>query len=98
LIGGHDSLIYFREIAKRTETAFIEQFQQQSDEAYVKDMLAQVCDDISKEIRAIFTERWSLRDGEKVPEDSDLKLTNDGVELDPRSRKSIQGQRQDRHP
>lgn len=41
LKGGHDSLIYFREIAKRTESRFIEQFMAQSDEVYVNDLLSQ---------------------------------------------------------
>jgi hypothetical protein len=42
LKGGHDSLIYFREISKRTESKFIEEFLAQSDETYVKDLLSQV--------------------------------------------------------
>ena len=42
LKGGHDSLIYFREISKRTESRFIDEFAAQSDEAYVKDLLSQV--------------------------------------------------------
>jgi hypothetical protein len=42
LKGGHDSLIYFREISKRTESRFIEEFMAQSDEAYLKDVLCQV--------------------------------------------------------
>jgi hypothetical protein len=36
------SLIYFREISKRTENQFVEEFLRQSDEAYLKDMLGQV--------------------------------------------------------
>jgi len=42
LEGGHDSLIYFREIAKRTESRFIEEFSSQSDDGYAKDVLSQV--------------------------------------------------------
>lgn len=42
LEGGHNSLIYFREIAKRTESHFIEEFSSQSDEGYAKDVLSQV--------------------------------------------------------
>lgn len=42
LKGGHDSLIYFREIAKRTESRFIEQFTTQSEEAYLNDLLSQI--------------------------------------------------------
>ena len=42
LAGGRRSLLYFREIAKRKETAFIAEFSEQTEEAYLKDMLAQV--------------------------------------------------------
>ena len=42
LKGGHDSLIYFREIAKRAESRFIEQFTTQSEEAYLNDLLSQI--------------------------------------------------------
>lgn len=42
LDGGHESLIYFREIAKRTESRFIAEFVSQSDEAYINDLLSQV--------------------------------------------------------
>jgi len=42
LEGGHDSLIYFREIAKRTESRFIEERSSQSDDGYAKDVLSQV--------------------------------------------------------
>ena len=42
LHGGHQSLIYFREIAKRTETTFIDQFLGQEDTARLKDLLGQV--------------------------------------------------------
>lgn len=42
LDGGHDSLIYFREIARRTERTFVEEFKRQSDEDYINDVLRQV--------------------------------------------------------
>jgi hypothetical protein len=42
LHGGHQSLIYFREIAKRTEAAFIEEFLGQDDAPRIKDLLGQV--------------------------------------------------------
>lgn len=42
LAGGRRSLLYFREIAKRKETAFIADFNEQSEESYLKDLLAQV--------------------------------------------------------
>ena len=42
LDGGHDSLIYFREISKRTESRFIDAFIAQPDETYLKDLLSQV--------------------------------------------------------
>lgn len=42
LDGGHESLIYFREIAKRTESKFIDEFLKQTEDAYVKDLLDQV--------------------------------------------------------
>jgi hypothetical protein len=41
LSGGHSSLIYFSEIAKRTEAKFIDQFIEQRESEYVKDMLGQ---------------------------------------------------------
>jgi len=40
--GGNLSLIYFREIAKRTEAKFIDEFTAQSESNYVKDVLGQV--------------------------------------------------------
>jgi hypothetical protein len=40
--GGHQSLVYFREIAKRTEAAFIDDFLGQTDAARIKDLLGQV--------------------------------------------------------
>lgn len=42
LKGGHDSLIYFREIAKRTESKFIDQFKGQTEDAYLADLLSQI--------------------------------------------------------
>lgn len=42
LKGGHSSLIYFREIAKRTEHRFVKEFSEQSDQDYVNDLLSQV--------------------------------------------------------
>jgi hypothetical protein len=42
LKGGHDSLIYFREISKRTESRFIEEFRSQRDDAYLNDLLSQI--------------------------------------------------------
>jgi hypothetical protein len=42
LDGGHESLIYFREIARRRESQFIDEFVRQSEDAYMKDVLSQV--------------------------------------------------------
>lgn len=42
LTGGHNSIVYFREIAKRTETGYLEDFLGYSEEEYTKDLLAQV--------------------------------------------------------
>jgi hypothetical protein len=42
LEGGHDSLIYFREIAKRTESKYIDEFVAQTKQDFLKDMLSQV--------------------------------------------------------
>lgn len=41
LTGGHSSLVYFREIARRTEAKFIDEFASQDDSAYAKDLLGQ---------------------------------------------------------
>jgi hypothetical protein len=41
LAGGNLSLVYFREIAKRTETKFIDDFLAQEETAQVKDVLGQ---------------------------------------------------------
>jgi hypothetical protein len=42
LVGGQDSLLYFRGIAARKESAFIDEFSAQSEQAYIKDMLSQI--------------------------------------------------------
>jgi hypothetical protein len=42
LDGGHQSLVYFREIAKRTEAKFIEEFIDQDPAARARDLLGQV--------------------------------------------------------
>lgn len=42
LHGGESSLLYFREIARRTENNFIKEFTDQSEEDYVRDLLGQV--------------------------------------------------------
>jgi hypothetical protein len=42
LKGGADSLVYFREIARRTEAKFIEEFLAQRDDAHARDLLGQV--------------------------------------------------------
>jgi hypothetical protein len=42
LSGGQSSLVYFSEIAQRTEAKFIDQFIDQRDGEYVKDLLGQV--------------------------------------------------------
>jgi hypothetical protein len=42
LKGGERSLVYFREIAKRTEAKFIEDFKNQSEADHEKDLLGQV--------------------------------------------------------
>lgn len=42
LDGGHESLIYFREIARRTESSFIDVFTGQDEIPRVKDLLGQV--------------------------------------------------------
>jgi hypothetical protein len=41
LKGGQGSLVYFREIAGRTEHKFVEEFKAQSDEHYANELLAQ---------------------------------------------------------
>ncbi len=42
LEGGHDSLVYFREIAKRTEVGFVDEFRRLTEDALAKDVLGQV--------------------------------------------------------
>jgi hypothetical protein len=42
LQGGQRSLVYFREIAARTETNFVDEYLTVADEAYLKDLLGQV--------------------------------------------------------
>jgi len=42
LVGGYLSLVYFREIAKRTEAKFIDDFSAQVETEYAKDVLGQV--------------------------------------------------------
>ncbi len=42
LKGGEGSLVYFREIARRTETKFVDEFMSQQEPGYVKDVLGQV--------------------------------------------------------
>jgi len=41
LDGGQSSLVYFQEIARRTEHKFISEFMAQSEDDYVKDLLSQ---------------------------------------------------------
>jgi len=41
LKGGEGSLVYFREIAGKTETKFVDEFMSQPEEAYIKDVLGQ---------------------------------------------------------
>ena len=38
-------------------------------------------DDLKEQVATIFRESWSIRDGQVVPDTTDLKLTNDGVTL-----------------
>lgn len=39
-------------------------------------------EDLKAEVKKIFADAWTKRDGQKVPEASDLRLGNDGVNLD----------------
>ncbi len=39
-------------------------------------------DDLESEVKEIYEQKWTRRDGQKVPEDTDLKLGNDGVDMD----------------
>ena len=38
-------------------------------------------EDLTKEVRKIFKDSWTTRDGQKVPESEDLRLGNDAVKL-----------------
>src|SRR6266699_1883277 len=38
--------------------------------------------ELKEEVASIFRQQWTERDGYKVPESNDLKLANDGVNLD----------------
>jgi class 3 adenylate cyclase len=38
-------------------------------------------EDLEKEIKNIFAEQWTTREGQKVPEAEDLKLSNDAVKI-----------------
>lgn len=42
LQGGEDSILYFREIDKRTEAKFIEAWKHETDERYLNDLLGQI--------------------------------------------------------
>lgn len=42
LRGGNDSLFYFREIARRTEARFIDDFTNETDDKFLRDLLGQV--------------------------------------------------------
>jgi class 3 adenylate cyclase len=39
-------------------------------------------DDLKVEVKKIFSQQWSTRDGQQVPDYDDLKLSNDAVKLD----------------
>ncbi len=39
-------------------------------------------DDLRSEIKKIFHDQWTTRDGQQVPDSDDLKLSNDAVKLD----------------
>lgn len=39
-------------------------------------------DELTDRVRKIFQEQWTVRDGQKVPESEDLKLSNDAVKLE----------------
>lgn len=41
LDGGHDSMVYFREIAKKTEVKYVEEFVKLGEDEYLKDLLSQ---------------------------------------------------------
>jgi hypothetical protein len=42
LVGGQQSLLYFRGIVRRKEADFIDEFSTQSEEAYINDILSQI--------------------------------------------------------
>src|ERR1700722_10418047 len=42
VLGGHDSVVFFKEIAKRTETSFVAEYTRQSPESLRQDVLGQV--------------------------------------------------------
>ena len=39
-------------------------------------------DNLKAQVKKIFSEQWSTRDGQQVPDSDDLKLSNDAVKLD----------------
>jgi len=39
-------------------------------------------DDLKAQVKKIFSEQWSTRDGQQAPDSDDLKLSNDAVKLD----------------
>ncbi|WP_377806549.1 hypothetical protein ABNQ38_07740 (plasmid) [Azospirillum sp. A29] len=39
-------------------------------------------DDLETEVAKVYKDKWERRDGQVVPEDADLKLGNDGVDLE----------------
>ena len=39
-------------------------------------------DDLRAQVKTIFSDQWTARDGQKVPDSDDLKLSNDAVKLD----------------
>lgn len=39
-------------------------------------------EDLEKEVKTIFNSTWTERDGEKVPTDEDIKLSNDAIKLE----------------
>jgi class 3 adenylate cyclase len=41
-----------------------------------------LCDELTTEVASIFRSAWTSRDGQKVPEAAELKLSNDSVKLD----------------
>jgi hypothetical protein len=41
-----------------------------------------IADDIGSEVAKIFSSTWTTRDGIVVPDQADLKLSNDAVKID----------------